>query len=112
VRRAVHPNLSAADARRRREVSVYNEMAKLGLGDTAEHNKEEHLQVKKLVNDADTTPAHADNYDDILARAVTAFDTHAKEEEQDQLPLLATKITPEQNDVRAAAPQARPRIRP
>jgi hypothetical protein len=75
-------------------------MGKLGLGDTAAHNKDEHATVKKLVYEADSTSVHADNYDDVLRRAFEAFDEHAKEEEQDQLPLLSSKITPEQNDVR------------
>jgi hypothetical protein len=75
-------------------------MAKLGLGDTAAHNKDEHAVVKKLVHDADTTSFKNDNYDEVLAKAFHAFDEHAREEEQDQLPLLASKITPEQNDVR------------
>lgn len=75
-------------------------MAKHGLGDTAAHNKEEHAEVKKLVYDADTTHTSANGYDDVLARAVTAFLTHADEEEADQLPLLVQKISPEENDVR------------
>jgi hypothetical protein len=83
---------------------VYNDMAKQGLGDTAEHNKEEHAQVKKFVYEADTTHTGADNYDDVLSRAVTAFLTHASEEEQDQLPLLVQKISAEQNDVRLYCP--------
>lgn len=83
-----------------REISVYNELAKHGLGDTAAHNKEEHAEVKKLVYEADSTKTSDATYDNVLARAVTAFLTHASEEEADQLPLLAAKITPEENDVR------------
>jgi hypothetical protein len=79
-------------------------MAKIGLGDSAAHDRDEHATVKKLVHDADSASAHADNYDDVLRRAFEAFDAHAKEEEQDQLPLIAGKVTPEQNDVRRPAP--------
>lgn len=79
---------------------MYNDMTTLGLGDTAEHNKEEHAQVKKLVYEADTTSTASAGYDDVLARAVTAFLTHAAEEERDQLPLLVSKISAEDSDVR------------
>jgi hypothetical protein len=79
-------------------------MEKLGLGDTAAHDRDEHAEVKKLVQEADRTNVSADNYDGVLRRAFEAFDSHAKEEEQDQLPLLRSKITPEQNDVSVSSP--------
>ncbi|RPD66426.1 hypothetical protein L226DRAFT_609269 [Lentinus tigrinus ALCF2SS1-7] len=80
------------------EVSVYNDYGALGLGDTASHNKEEHADIKKLVYDADATRLTKAEYDSILERAVTAFLTHAKEEEDEQHPLIRQKVTPEDND--------------
>ncbi|KAJ2994492.1 hypothetical protein NUW54_g7542 [Trametes sanguinea] len=45
------------------EVSVYNDYAALGLGDTAAHNKHEHADIKKLVYDADATRVSKSEYD-------------------------------------------------
>jgi len=80
------------------EVSVYNDYAAVGLGDTATHNKEDHAEVKKLVYAADSHGFGKPDYDDILAKAVTAFDTHAREEETDQHPTLRQKLSLEDND--------------
>lgn len=82
------------------EISVYNDYGTLGLGDCAVHNKEEHAEIKRLVYDADATRLGKADYDSVLERAVTAFLTHAKEEEDEQLPLIRQKLTPEENDVR------------
>jgi hypothetical protein len=83
-----------------REISLYNEMEKLGLTDTVAHDRDDHSAVKKLVSDADSTSVKADNYDDVLRRAFEAFDHHAREEEEEQLPLLISKIDAETSDVR------------
>jgi len=80
------------------EVSVYNHFASVGLGDTAEHNKEEHAEVKKLLYEADATDAAHENYDEILSRAVTAFIEHAKEEEDVQFSKIRAAISPSDND--------------
>ncbi|KAH9930884.1 uncharacterized protein B0H18DRAFT_929974 [Fomitopsis serialis] len=80
------------------EVTVYNDYAAVGLGDVATHNKEDHAEVKKLVYAADSHGFGKPDYDDVLAKAVTAFDTHAREEETDQLPTLRQKLSPEDND--------------
>ncbi|KAI0372953.1 hypothetical protein BV20DRAFT_939052 [Pilatotrama ljubarskyi] len=85
------------------EISVYNDYGALGLGDTASHNKEEHAEIKKLVYDADATRMTKAEYDEVLQKAVTAFLTHAKEEEDEQHPLIRQKLTPEQNDKIARA---------
>ncbi|KAI0636684.1 hypothetical protein C8Q77DRAFT_518191 [Trametes polyzona] len=85
------------------EVSVYNDYGSLGLGDTAAHNKEEHAEIKRLVYDADATRMTKPEYDNVLRKAVTAFITHAKEEEDEQFPLILQKLTPEQNDKVARA---------
>ncbi|KAI0780639.1 hypothetical protein BD413DRAFT_463165 [Trametes elegans] len=85
------------------EVSVYNDYAALGLGDTAAHNKEEHAEIKRLVYDADATRVSKAEYDDVLQRAVAAFVTHAQEEEDEQLPLIRQKLSPEENDKLARA---------
>ncbi|KAI0333538.1 hypothetical protein GY45DRAFT_1344001 [Cubamyces sp. BRFM 1775] len=85
------------------EVSVYNDYSGLGLGDTAAHNKQEHADIKKLVYDADATRMTKPDYDAVLERAVTAFLTHAKEEEDEQLPLIRQKLSPEENDKIARA---------
>lgn len=81
------------------EVSVYNEYSALSLGSTAVHNKEEHAEIKRLVYDADAARVDSPGYDGVLEKAVTAFLTHAKEEEDEQLPLIVSKLTPEENDV-------------
>ncbi|KZT74106.1 hypothetical protein DAEQUDRAFT_660867 [Daedalea quercina L-15889] len=80
------------------EVTVYNDYATIGLGDVATHNKEEHAEVKRLVYAADSHGFGEADYDDVLAKAVTAFDTHAHEEENDQLPVLRQKLSTEDND--------------
>jgi len=82
------------------EISVYPQLGKYGLGDTAEHNKEEHAEVKALVLEAERS-AKGDAGDQVLSRAVTAFLSHASEEETDQLPLLVQKLTPAENDALA-----------
>ncbi|KAI0082151.1 hypothetical protein K474DRAFT_1681502 [Panus rudis PR-1116 ss-1] len=80
------------------EVSVYNHFKEFGLGDTADHNKEEHAEVKKLVYEADSARTSRADYDQILTRAVTAFLTHAEEEETEQFDKILKALTPEQND--------------
>ncbi|KAJ7364401.1 hypothetical protein DFH08DRAFT_681083 [Mycena albidolilacea] len=80
------------------EISVYNDYARLGLPDTAEHNKEEHAEVKKLVYQADSTSVKHDDYDSILGQAVNGFLTHAKEEEDMQHPKMLAHLSPEEND--------------
>ncbi|KAL0574487.1 hypothetical protein V5O48_007462 [Marasmius crinis-equi] len=83
------------------EISVYNDLDRFGLGDTAAHNREEHSEVKKLVYAADDASIDQDDYDQIMSRAVNAFLEHAKEEEDEQLPKLVSALTPEQNDALA-----------
>ncbi|TFY62815.1 hypothetical protein EVJ58_g3630 [Rhodofomes roseus] len=80
------------------EVSVYNDYATVGLGDVATHNKEDHAEVKKLVYAADSHGFDKPDYDDVLAKAVTAFDAHAREEETDQHPTLRQKLSAEDNN--------------
>ena len=81
------------------EISVYNDYAALGLGDTAKHNKEEHAEVKRAVYDADATSMSRDDYGTVLEKAGNTFLTHAKEEEDEQHPLIRQKLSPEENDV-------------
>ncbi|KAL1944728.1 hypothetical protein VTO73DRAFT_3158 [Trametes versicolor] len=85
------------------EVSVYNEYSALSLGSTAVHNKEEHAEIKRLVYDADAARVDSPGYDGVLEKAVTAFLTHAKQEEDEQLPLIVSKLTQEENDKLARA---------
>jgi len=80
------------------EISIYNDYSKLGLPGTAEHNKEEHAEIKKLVYEADSASTKSPDYDEVLRKAVLAFITHATEEETDQLPTIRAKLTPEDND--------------
>ncbi|KAG7091425.1 hypothetical protein E1B28_010462 [Marasmius oreades] len=80
------------------EVSLYNEFAVLGLAETAEHNKEEHSEVKKLVYEADNASIDDPNFDDKMTIAVTTFLEHSEEEENEQLPQMAAQITREQSD--------------
>ncbi|KAI0811209.1 hypothetical protein BC629DRAFT_1038401 [Irpex lacteus] len=80
------------------EISLYNEYKRLGLGDAEEHNKEEHAEVKRAVYDADTHPFNSPDYDTVLAKAVTTFIDHAREEEEQQFPVLKSKLTPEESD--------------
>ena len=83
------------------EISVYNDLARYGLGDTAEHNREEHAEVKKLVYAADDASVDQGDYVSIMSAAVDAFLEHAAEEEKDQLPKLIAKLSPEENDALA-----------
>ncbi|TFK54664.1 hypothetical protein OE88DRAFT_1653090 [Heliocybe sulcata] len=80
------------------EISVYNDYAKLGIASTADHNKEEHHEIKKLVYEADSASTKSADYDAVLGKAVNAFITHAGEEERDQFPTIKAKLTPEEND--------------
>lgn len=57
--------------------------------------------MKKRVYDADATVVTHPDYDAIMAKAVNAFLSHAEEEENDQLPVLRSKVSAEVNDVRA-----------
>ena len=83
-----------------REISVYNHFASMGLGDTAQHNREEHASIKKMVYDVDTAALTDSDFDDIVTRAGTAFLDHAKEEEEKQFELIQKALSPEENDVR------------
>ncbi|EJF64872.1 hypothetical protein BD309DRAFT_979315 [Dichomitus squalens] len=85
------------------EISVYNDYAALGLGDAAKHNKEEHAEVKRAVYDADATSMSHDDYDAVLEKAVGTFLTHAKEEEDEQHPLIKQRLSAEDNDKLARA---------
>ncbi|KAI9067110.1 hypothetical protein FKP32DRAFT_1588925 [Trametes sanguinea] len=85
------------------EISVYNDYSVLGLGDTAAHNKEEHAEIKRLVYDADTTSVDKPEFSSVIERAVTTFLTHAKEEEDDQHPIMRQKLSPEDSDKLARA---------
>ncbi|KZT27336.1 hypothetical protein NEOLEDRAFT_1130869 [Neolentinus lepideus HHB14362 ss-1] len=80
------------------EISIYNDYSKLGLPGTAEHNKEEHAEIKKLVYEADSASTKSPDYHEVLREAVLAFITHATEEETDQFPIILAKLTPDEND--------------
>ncbi|KZT63666.1 hypothetical protein DAEQUDRAFT_770409 [Daedalea quercina L-15889] len=80
------------------EASVYNDYATVGLGSVATHNKEEHAEVKRLVSAAGAHGFDKSGYDDVLTKAFTAFDTHAREEETDQHPTLRQKLSAEDSD--------------
>jgi len=80
------------------EISVYNHFSSMGLGSAAEHNKEEHAEVKKLVSEADSTKASHEQYDKIVSRAVKAFLEHAEEEEGEQFSKIKSALSPEQSD--------------
>ncbi|RPD63892.1 hypothetical protein L227DRAFT_365415 [Lentinus tigrinus ALCF2SS1-6] len=85
------------------ELSVYNDYSVLGLGDTAAHNKEEHHEIKQLVHKADTTSVGSPQYDEVISQAVTTFLTHAKEEEDEQHPIMRERLSPQDNDKLARA---------
>ncbi|KAI0655929.1 hypothetical protein C8Q70DRAFT_922774 [Cubamyces menziesii] len=80
------------------EASVYNDYSVLGLGDTAAHNKEEHEEIKRLVLDAGKTSVDKPEYGTVIERAVTTFLTHAKEEEDEQHPIMRARLSPENSD--------------
>lgn len=65
-------------------MSVYNDYDSIGLHGTAVRNRAEHAEVRKLVWKADTTSMSNPEYDSILEQAFVTFDTHAREEEDDQ----------------------------
>ncbi len=55
--------------------------------------------MKRAVYDADTHPFNSPDYDTVLAKAVTTFIDHAREEEEQQFSVLKSKLTPEESDV-------------
>jgi hypothetical protein len=61
---------------------------------------EEHAEVKRLVYDADSAAVKDPSYDAIMSKAVTAFLTHAEEEEREQFPDLKKRLSAEDSDVR------------
>jgi hypothetical protein len=60
---------------------------------------EEHAEVKRQVNAADSHDFNAPDYGDVMAKAVTTFIEHALEEEEQQFSLLKAKLNPEESDV-------------
>lgn len=80
------------------ELSIYKEYARFGLAGEAEHNKEEHAEVKRAVYEADTKNFESPDYDQTMFKAFNIFDTHAKEEEEQQLNQLVAKIDKQEND--------------
>ncbi|THG92820.1 hypothetical protein EW026_g8218 [Hermanssonia centrifuga] len=70
------------------EISVYNDYKAVGLRDTAQHNKDEHAEIKQLVWKAEHAFTSSDNYDNIMAETVDAFLAHSIQEgtEQPQAP--------------------------
>ncbi|GJJ08792.1 hypothetical protein Clacol_003011 [Clathrus columnatus] len=82
------------------EISYYNFLEKHEKSDVVKHNKEKHHEINVLVYDADTTTAGPD-FDQKLAKAFNAFDTHAKKEEETILPEMFQKMQPEENDAEA-----------
>ncbi|KAI0675012.1 hypothetical protein C8Q78DRAFT_1010010 [Trametes maxima] len=85
------------------EISVYNDYSVVGLGDAAVHNQEEHAEIKQLLTAAGKTTVDKPEYTSVIERAVTAFLTHAKEEEDEQHPLLRNKLSAQDNDRLARA---------
>ena len=55
--------------------------------------------MKKRIWKADMTSMSHPEYDSTLEQAFVAFDTHAKEEDDNQFPTLRPKLSPEENDV-------------
>ncbi|KAI0345192.1 hypothetical protein BDW22DRAFT_1390606 [Trametopsis cervina] len=80
------------------EISIYNAYQRLGLGDSEQHNKEEHAEIKKLVFKADIHSFGSADYDSVLSNAVTTFISHAQEEEDQQFAKLRSALSPEEND--------------
>jgi len=99
------------------ELSYYRFLAERGKGDLVESSKctqlfsrlsiffwrpwihlAEHHEIKKLVYDADTSFSGSD-FDEKLAKAFQAFDTHAREEEQGILPEMENSLSAQEKDV-------------
>ncbi|KAJ8081871.1 hypothetical protein AAF712_004770 [Marasmius tenuissimus] len=83
------------------EMSVYNDLVQYGLENVADHNREEHLEVKRMVYEAENASIDSPDYDEIMSRAVTTFLKHSEEEEKDHLPKLVAALSPEENDALA-----------
>ena len=60
---------------------------------------EEHEEIKRLVLDAGKTSVDKPEYATVIERAVTTFLTHAKEEEDEQHPIMRARLSPENSDV-------------
>ncbi|RPD66428.1 hypothetical protein L226DRAFT_454385 [Lentinus tigrinus ALCF2SS1-7] len=86
-----------------KELSVYNDYPQIGLGDAVARNKEDSAEIKACVHDADVARRTSDEYDVILSCAISAFLAHAKQEEDQQLPLVRKRLTPEESDKMARA---------
>ena len=66
---------------------------------------EEHAEIKELVHKAGVTNVErGQEFDEVITRAVTSFLSHAKEEEDEQHPIIREKLSKEDNDVRISTP--------
>lgn len=62
-------------------------------------NTEEHTEVKMLARRMDRTIVGTPDWELCIIEAVTIFLSHAREEENVQLPLLTTRLSPQENNV-------------
>ncbi|KAI0829654.1 hypothetical protein BC628DRAFT_1408503 [Trametes gibbosa] len=85
------------------DLSVYNDYSAIGLGDAAAHNKEDHAEIKRLIETAAKTSFDHPQFTAVIERAVTTFLTHAKEEEDDQHPLIRKNLSAKDSDRLARA---------
>ncbi|KAF8501831.1 hypothetical protein JB92DRAFT_2833702 [Gautieria morchelliformis] len=83
------------------EISYYNYLEAQGKKDVVEHSKKEHHEIKNLVYEADTNSSAKDDYDEILSRAVNAFDKHAAEEEKGILVEMEKTLSAKTSDSEA-----------
>ncbi|EIW63044.1 uncharacterized protein TRAVEDRAFT_141682 [Trametes versicolor FP-101664 SS1] len=83
------------------ERSVYLDYSILGLA--ADHNKEDHAEIERLVDAAGKTAVDKPEFAAVIARAVTTFLTHCKEEEDEQHPVMRQKLSPQDSDKLARA---------
>ncbi|CAG8606829.1 16953_t:CDS:2, partial [Funneliformis caledonium] len=62
----------------------------------ADHNREEHLQIKKDAYKLDTMKLHDEGYTDLMSKIMKEFDEHSTDEEENQFPLLKEKVGSEE----------------
>ncbi|KAF8501846.1 hypothetical protein JB92DRAFT_2833715 [Gautieria morchelliformis] len=79
----------------------YHAVPKEAMTQKKAMTKEEHREIKNLVYEADTTSSAKDDYDEILSRAVNAFDKHAAEEEKGILVEMEKTLSAETSDFEA-----------
>jgi hemerythrin superfamily protein len=80
------------------EVTVYNDLEKQGQEADAKRSRHEHQELEEALYAVDKSKIDDPDFDQKLKRAIRIFVHHGEEEEQQVLPALRDKLTPQEND--------------